>query len=299
VTTRNGLVADVLLSLSGYLSDQELMGTLTGAVTSSATTFTVAGSAFPDGVGFNPGLVEVGDELMQVRSIDTGTGVFSNVIRGMHGTTPTAWPPGTIVRDNPRIPTAKVYAEINNALREVYPQLYGIGSYEFPTTGGLLTYDLPATVTGVLSVRWQTRGPSGVWMPSRRWQYTPTAPGVSASGRQLTVFDVPTVSNVQVVTQETPGEFTSDTAFDVTTKLPAFCQETVVLGAAFRCANYLDAGRVAERTAEGDLMGQQGTQFVSGTKYATHLYAMYQERLKAAAARLAAEYQVGTLHYQM
>jgi hypothetical protein len=302
MTTKSSLVEEVLLNLAGYLTDQELVGTLASGLTPSTATFTVNGAVFPDGAGFQPGLAEVGDELVYVQQVNRSTGSFSGVLRGFRGTTAFNWPSGTLVRANPRVPRISVVRNINDTLRSLFPRLYAVSMYEFTMSGGQATYNLPANVTDVLSVQWSVPGSSQYWQPSRRWQFNPNAPTVSGTGRQLTVWDAQVSRTVQVVVKQTPGEFdeTSGTNEDYTTAtgLPEWTREVVSLGAAFRAVNYMDAGRVAERTVEGDWMGSQGGQTaVSAQKLAAHLFAMFNERMKAAEERLRAENNVGSVHF--
>ena len=302
MTYRDDLVEEVLLNLSGFLTDQELIGTLAGNIVSNAATFTVTGSVFADGAtGFQPGIAEIGNELVYVGNVAPATGVFSLVSRGFRGTTAAAWVAGTQVRANPRVPRISVVRAINDTLQSLYPRLYGVNSTEFTASGSVMTYDLPATTVDVLKCSWQVPGPSGFWPTIRRWRFDPNASTSSATGKQVTIWEGMSGRKVQVVVRQTPGQFSLAAAtnedYTTATNLPEWTKEVVTLGAAFKIMSFMDAGTVSERTAEGALMGSQGGSGVSAQKLAAHLYAMYQERLTNAESQLRATHDVGTVHY--
>ena len=54
MSSRDEMVDEVLLNLAGYLTDQELVGTLASTIGPTDSSFVVNGSVFPDGVGFQP-----------------------------------------------------------------------------------------------------------------------------------------------------------------------------------------------------------------------------------------------------
>ncbi len=302
MANRNDLVDEVLLSLAGYLTDQELLGTTASSLTASATSFTVTGSVFPDGSGFQPGLAEIDGELVYVGSVNPGTGAFTNVIRGYGGTTAATHTIDSVVRANPRIPKIKVVRAINDTLDEVYPRLYGVSETQFASVDNVVAYDIPATAVDVLAVAFQEPDLASAWRRSNRWEFVANASTESATGKQILVGDAWSGCDIHVTYAKAPETFSevwaTNEAFSTATGLPDWCREVITLGATYKIAAFMDAGRIAERTAEGDLLAQQSP-IGQGQKLSQHLYALYQERLSRAELRLRATYDVGAIHYKM
>lgn len=301
MANRDDLVEEVLLSLAGYLTDQELIGTLSAPVGASDTTFTVTGSVFADGSGFQPGVAELGNELIYVGAVNPTTGVFSNVIRGFRGTTAAAWSAGSQVRANPRVPRAKVIRAVNDTLDEVFPRLYAVDGDQFASTGGVTAYDIPADAVDVLSVGFQGTTASD-YRASKFWQFVANPSDESVTGKQVQVGDFWSGADIHVVYAKAPEKFSeaagTNEDFTTATGLPDWCREVVTLGAAYKVMAFLDAGRIAERTAEGDLLAMQSP-IGTAQKLSQHLFALYQERLSRAEARLRQQYDVGSVHYKM
>ena len=303
MSSRNDLVDEVLLNLAGYLTDQELLGTLSEELPSNGIwTGSVAGSVFTDAAhsGFRPGLVEIGSELVYVRQVNPETGDFGGLLRGLYGTTPTTWPEGTLVRDNPRVPRHRVVRALNDTIDDLYPRLYGVGEVQVESSPLVTAYDLPADVADVLGVAVQEPGIASAWRPSRRWRFVANAPTESATGKCVQVLDAWHGADVHVTYAKRPSAFSevsgTDEDFTVATGLPSWCREVVTLGAAAKIAAFLDAGRVGERTAEGDLLAQVSP-VGAALKLSQHLFALFSERLQSAELRLRAQTDVGTVHY--
>ncbi len=301
--TRNDLVEEVLLMCGGFLGDQELVGTLSGSLTDSATTFTVTGSVFGDGAvsGFQPGVIEVDHELMYVGAVNPSTGVFSNVIRGFRGTTAATHASAAMVRDHPRVPRIQVVRAINQTLAGLFPRVYGVAEQETAYTNMVYAYDIPATAVNVLGVAIQEPDIASGWHRSRRWSFVSNATTESTTGKQVFVADAWVGSTIHVTYAKAPGTFSEASGtnedFATVTFLPEWCRELVVLGAAYRLIGLLDAGRLAERTAEGDLLAQQSPTG-GAQKLGAFLYAQFQERLASAELQLRAQYDVGSVHYE-
>lgn len=302
MANRDDLVEEVLLSVAGYLTDQELIGVTAGSIGPSDSSFTVSGSVFPDGSGFQPGLAEVGSELVYVGAVNPSTGVFSGVIRGFRGTAAGSWGAGTQVRANPRVPRVKVVRAINDTLDECYPRLYGVAETEIAQSGTATSYDVPADCAEVLAVALQTPGKVSAWRRSYRWDFVANATSDSVTGKQIQVGDAWTGCTIHVTYAKAPSQFSEASGtnqdYVTATGLPVWTREVVTLGAAYKIVSFLDAGRIAERTAEGDLLAQQAP-IGQAQKLSEHLYSLYQNRLDSTEARLRSQYDVGSVHYRM
>lgn len=286
------LIEEVLLDLEGYIEDQDVFGTLHASIASGDLTFTIDGAVFPDGSGFSPGILEIGDELVYVQAINKATGIATGVLRGWRGTTATAWPAGTLVRNNPRFPRIAVKRAINNTLKAMYPRVYAIKSTEFMCQAARIRYDLPADVAEVLDVSWSVPGPTRSWENVRRWDFDRNAPSVTASGRALEIVDALPGRTVQVTYQAEPAALSNLTdEFTTVTGLPDWCEEIVVIGACWRLIQHLDAGTVGTRTAEQRLINGQ-VPIGSGVQIAKQYAQMFELRMEQAAERLRQDHDV-------
>lgn len=290
-TALGDLIEEVLLNLEGYIEDQDVFGTLHAAVTNSALTFQVDGAVFPDGSGFSPGIVELGDELVYVQAVDRATGVFSGCLRGWRGSTAVAWPAGTLVRNNPRFPRLSVKRAINDTLESLYPRVYSVKTTEFTYQGSRLTYDLPADCREVVDVSWLEPGASRKWVQARRWAFDRDSASSSATGRTLELYDASPGRTVKVTYEAEPTTLTLLADLFSATGLPSWCKEIVVLGACWRLLANLDAGNVGSRAAEQRLVNGQAP-LGSGVQVAKQFAQMFELRLQAAEARLRQEHDV-------
>lgn len=299
--TRDDLVEEVLMNMGGYLGDQELIGSIAAGLNNTATSFTVAGSVFGDSSvsGFQPGVIEVGSELIYVGAVNPSTGVFSNCIRGFRGTTAATHAANVVVRDHPRVPRLRVIRAINETLSTLHPRVYGVATDQ-SALADYTIFELPSTAVDVLDVSLVTPLNPNEWKKSRRWKYVAYAPEVT-SGKCVQVFDAWSDGEVQVTYSKQAGTFSEASGtnedFATATGLPEWVREVVVLGASYRVAGYLDAGKIAERTAEGDLLAQQSP-IGQGQKLAGFFYAQFQEALAAAEQRLRSLNDVGGMHYE-
>jgi len=297
--TRDDLIEEILLNFGGYMNDQELMGTLAQPIVASTTSFRVNGSVFGDDAqaGFQPGVIEIGTELIYVGKINPDTGDFTDCIRGFRGSKATSHSVGSAVRDHPKVPRLRVVRAINECLSSVHPKLYAIRQMDFDWVSNGV-FELPAGTTQVNSVGLQNPNRDGERRRSRRWQFVHADPGV-VSGRSVRVYDLWPHAKVTVQFGAQAGRFEEDANgdFEQTTGLPEWCREVVVNGAAYRIAGYLDAGLIAERTAEGDLLAAQSP-IGQGEKLSTYFFSQYQLALADAEVRLKSLEDVGGVHYE-
>lgn len=286
MTALGDLIEEVLLDLEGFIEDQDIFGTLHANVAAGDLTFTLDGAVWPDGSGFSPGILEVGDELVYVQAIDKTTGVCSGVLRGWRGTTATAWPAGTLVRNNPRFPRVAVKRAINHTLRAMYPRVFAVKSTEFTCQASRIRYDLPADAREVLDVSWSAPGPTRQWVPVRRWDFDRNAPVSSATGRAIELIDALPGRTIQVTYQAEPAPLSAlADDFETVTGLQSWAQEIVVLGACWRLVAHLDAGTVGTRTAEQRLINGQ-VPMGAGVQVAKQYAQMFELRMNEAAERL-------------
>jgi hypothetical protein len=289
VTTLSDIVEEVLLDLEGYIEDQDVFGVLRAGISAESTSIDIDGSAFPDGSGFSPGIIEIGDELVYVQSVDKATGNVTALKRGWRGTTAQGWTAGTLVRNAPRLPKVSIKRAINDTLLNFYPRVYVIKTYEFSAQGSRITYDMPADCREVVDVAWSLPGPSRKYQQVRRWQFDRNAPSASTTGRSIEVYDTLPGRTVKVTYEAEAIPFTNLTDDWSVTGLPVWLRELAVLGACARVLMNVDAGAIGARSAEQRLINANfpvGT----GSTIARQYMQLFETRMQAAEERLRQEY---------
>jgi hypothetical protein len=289
MTKLEDMIEEVLLNLEGFVGDQDVYGTLSDDLTTSTMEFVVNGATYPDGSGFSTGMVEIGTELVYVQEIDRTTGEFSGVLRGFRGTTPVAWPAGTLMRNNPRFPRHAVIRAINDTIKSLYPKLFAVKKREITIQGSVTQYDMPADTLGILSVQILMPGASKLWVRSSRWSFDTTGGSNTATGKAINIFDAASGRPVQIVYTAEPSALEIGDDFTAITGLPDWIRETVIFGACWRLSSFVDSARVAATSAEQTLLQGQ-SQVGSGTNLAKYFLGMFQQRLLESEARIKREY---------
>jgi hypothetical protein len=278
------LVDETLIALSGYTQRQDQATYLTVAMTDSQTTLVVA-----DASALSRGLIEVGDELMWVDSFDraTSTATLAPYGRGFRSTQKSPHSIGDRVTVSPSFPKDIIRKQINNSVSGVFPSLFGIYYTTFNFISSQNTYELPSEADEILQVTWQTTGPSQEWLPVRQYAINKNAyVGTFNTGKTISIYDgIVPGRTVHVVYSRQPEEMLlSGDDFEDVTKLPSYAKESVVLGAAYRMASFMDVGRLPSQAAEVDQIDQQSPVGSGGT-VTRALFQLYQQRLAVATAR--------------
>jgi hypothetical protein len=256
--------------------------------------------ALASGDNIGKGILEIDDELIHIDSVDRSdrSAVISPFGRGYRGTTAAAHTVNTKVTFAPSFPRISVKRAINDTLRAVYPNVYGVASHTFTFNASQNTYSLPVAAETVLAVSWDSIGPSGEWIPIRRWRHDPMAATVDYSnGNTITLNEaIVPGRTVQVVYAKTPTPLSADAdVFTTTTGLEESSRDLIVYGASYRMASFLDPGRLTFTSPEAD-QNDQTRPFGSGTSTARYLLALYQQRLQEETNRLNGKYPV-RVHY--
>jgi len=288
VTTFKDLVDEVVIRVSGYTQRQDQATYLMQAVTDTAAsdTYSTADPYYQikvqDGTSLSRGMIEIDDELIWIDNFDqvNNIGYVSPDGRGYRGTMVSEHKSGTRVTINPSYPRSVVQKEINNAITGVYPDLFGVYYTTFPFVAARNTYPLPSEALNVLACSWQTIGPSKEWLPVRRWRIDKTANIASFStARTLSVYDgIVPGRTVQVIYSKKPTELYLNSDDFTDSGLDESTRETIILGASYRIAAYLDAPRVTGMSVEADALDQSNPSG-AGTQVSRYLFAQYKERL--------------------
>ena len=295
MTTFSDLTEEVLINLEGFTMRQDRTTYLTAALTNSGLSMALASG---DNIG--KGILEIDDELIHIDSVDRSdrSAVISPFGRGYRGTTAAAHTINTKVTFAPTFPRISIKRAINDTLRAIYPNVYGVASTTFTFNASQNTYQLPAAAETILAVSWDSIGPSGEWLPIKRWRHDPMANSTDfANGNSITLNEpILPGRTVQVVYTKTPTALSSDAdVFTTVTGLEETSRDLIVYGASYRMASFLDPGRLTFTSPEADA-NDQTRPFGSGTSTARYLYSLYQQRLQEETNRLNGKYPV-RVHY--
>ena len=294
-STFANLVDEVLLNLNGYTMRQDRTTHLTVDLDDSALVLNL-GSV----TNIGKGVVEIDDELIWLDSYDrvSSSATAAPYGRGYQGTTAASHTTNTKVTISPTFPKLSIKRAINDTIRAVFPQLYGIDRTTFSLTATQSTYSLPAGVDNVLGVSWDTPGPTGEWMPVKQWRHDKMANSTAyATGQTISVYDRITPGRtVQVTYSKEPTTLVNNNdVFETITGLPSSVKDVIVYGASYRLASFIDPGRLTFTSAEAD-QADTKLQYGSGSNAARFMLALYQQRLVEEAGKLRDQFPV-RIHY--
>jgi len=287
MATFGTMTDEVCRKLAGFTLRQDRQTHLTAAVSTTATSITVASAQ-----NISTGIIQIDDELMYVDSYDRVGGTISipPYGRGYNGTVASNHTVGSRVIVSPTFPYVDVKDAINETIQSTFPDLYTTGVYTFSFSPSVSTYALPDEVETVLGVSYQTTGPSKEWLPVRGYRIDPMAnTGTFNSRNSISLYSgVESGRTVQVFYTAAPTVMdANDDDFEVVTGLPASCKDVIVLGAAARLASFIDPGRLTFGSAEADQQSQiAGRAYGAGTNASKYLLALYDKRLSEEARKL-------------
>jgi len=287
VTTLSEMIDEVLINLSGYTYQQDRSTYLTAAVTtltSPSSSPTILSLASTDSVG--KGVLEVGEELMWVDNFDriANTATVAPYGRGYLGTDASTAAVDTKVTISPIFPRYVVKKAINDTIRAVGTQLMVIKQTTFTFNAAQSTYDLSnLNIESILTVMWQSVGPSLEWIRVSRYDFDPLAEsGYWGAGSQtITLRDHITPGRtVKIMYVTQPEAFTSNSqTFTTQTGYPESARDVITLGAGYRLLAYLDPARASQISPQADEIDAKRP-FGSSNNATRQLFALYQQRLR-------------------
>lgn len=289
MSTYAELTEDTLSYLYGFTTIQDQATYLTADIDDNDLTLSVA-----DGSSLSRGAVEIGNETVWIDSVDTTTNVATvpPYGRGYRGSTAAAHTSGSRVASSPLFPRRLIAKALNEAIRSVYPTLFGVGSTTFTFNPAITTYALPAGAQSILSVTWESIGPSREWMPIRRYSIDSSADTVAfPTGASVSLYDaIVPGRTVSVTYAKVPTALSADgDDFATVTGLPASSEDVIRLAAAARMVPFLDAPHMSGLTAEADYSSNQNPVGAAAT-LGRFLLQNYKLRLDEEASRLQALY---------
>jgi hypothetical protein len=302
-TTLTDLINEVQINLAGYTYQQDRATHLTSAVTtttSSSASPTILSLGSTENLG--KGVVEIDEELLWVDSFDrvANTATVSPYGRGYLGTTAATHTLDTKVTISPTFPRYVVKKAINDTINAAGSSIFAAKVTTFTFNAAQTTYDFDGlNIQNVLTIMWQSVGPSQEWIPVRRWSWDSKADATAfgATAQTVTIGDYITPGRtVKVVYATDPVSFTTNAQdFSTQTGLPESCKDLIILGASYRLLTYLDparAGQVSPQADETDAKRPYGSS-QTATK---QLYALYTQRLNEETQRQQNLYPI-RVHY--
>jgi hypothetical protein len=302
-TTLTDLINEVQINLAGYTYQQDRATHLTSAVTtltSPSSSPTVLSLGSTENLG--KGIVEIDEELLWVDSFDrvANTATVSPYGRGYLGTTAATHTADTKVTISPTFPRYVIKKAINDTINAAGSSIFAAKVTTFTFNAAQTTYDFDGlNMQNILTIMWQSVGPSQEWIPVRRWSWDSKADATAfgASAQTVTIGDYITPGRtVKVVYATDPEPFTTNSQdFSTQTGLPNSCKDVIVLGASYRLLTYLDPARAAQVSPQADETDSKRPYGASQTA-TKQLYALYTQRLNEETQRQQTLYPI-RVHY--
>ena len=290
-TTLTNMIDEVAVNLAGYTFQQDRSTYLKTAVTtttSSSASPLILSLGSTDSVG--KGVVEIDEELMWVDSYDriANTATVAPYGRGYLGTDPATHSADVRVAISPTFPRFNVKRAINDTIRSLGASIFAVKSTTFTFNAAVSTYAFAnLNVKNILTVTWQSIGPSKEWIPLRKWDFdsiaNPEAFGYVSGTDQvqtITLGEAPISGRTVKVTYATdPVAFTTNAQdYATQTGLPESTRDVVILGAAYRLLSFLDPARATQVSPQADETDSKRPYGASQTA-TKQLYALYSQRL--------------------
>jgi hypothetical protein len=279
MTTLDNLIDDVQLDLAGFTYRQDRATYLVTAATSSDLIINVATT---DNIA--KGIIEIDDEMMWVDSYDrqANTVTIAPFGRGYNGTTPVAHAVSAKVVITPTFPRQVVKRAVNDTIGAVYPKVFATGSTGVSFLASRTTYAVPADAIQILSMAWQSVGPTKEWLPIRQWRWDPIAyPSAFPTGKTVSIYDnVLPGRTMNIIYAKLPTALVNNADdFEGISGLPTSMRDVIIYGAAWRLSSYLDPARNSITTPASDELDTKRP-YGTGTTVTRNLQALYLQRLE-------------------
>jgi hypothetical protein len=290
------MINEVSMNLSGYTLTQDrstyLRTAVTGTTSSSASPTTLSlGST--ENVG--KGIVEIDEELFWIDTYDRigNTATVAPYGRGYLGTTAATHALDAKVTIAPTFPRFSIKRAINDTIKGLSGILFAADTTTITYSSAVSTYRLPTTGTSlgirnILSVAYESLGPSKEWIPIRSWRLDSNANSTAFTSEQtISIYDMITSGRtIQIVYSKDPTSFaelatlalTNAQVFTTQTGLPESCRDLVITGSIYRLLANLDPARAAMVSAQADETDSKRP-YGSSQSLTRQIYALYTQRL--------------------
>jgi hypothetical protein len=287
--TLSDMINEVSMNLSGYTLTQDrstyLRTAVTGTTSSSASP-TVLSLGSTENVG--KGIVEIDEELFWIDTYDRigNTATVAPYGRGYLGTTAATHALDAKVTISPTFPRFSIKRAINDTIKGLSGILFAADTTTIIYSSAVSTYRLPTTgnslgIRNILSVAYESVGPSKEWIPIRSWRFDANANATSFTSEQtISIYDMITSGRtIQIVYSKDPTAFTANSeVFTTQTGLPDSCRDLVVTGSIYRLLANLDPARAAMVSAQADETDSKRP-YGSSQSLTRQIYALYTQRL--------------------
>lgn len=286
----SSLVSEITDVMKSYVREQDQVTSLSGAINTSVTSFNVA-----DGTRVSKGLIEIDDEMMQVKSVDsTGVVTLETWGRAQMGSTAASHSDGVKVTTAPVYPRVRVTSVLSDVVQECFPNLYGVLETTLDANAATVGYDLPSNCHHVLTVEHKPPGPSDAWQHVQVWRQV-----LSTGTPELNIWSsvTPGTANVRVLYARTPpGQLALTDDLETTYGYTASHRGVFVLGAVARLLAFTETSRIQATTLEahGRSESVPAGAAVSASRF---MYQLYRQRLEDEARQLQLRYPV-VVHFQ-
>lgn len=283
------MINEVSMNLSGYTLIQDRATYITTDVANTPSTIAapiVLKLASSDNLG--KGIVEINEELFWVDNYDRlgNTATISPYGRGYLGTARAAHTAGDKVTISPVFPRFAIKRAINDTISAIGSSIFAADTTTITYTSAVSAYRLPTTgnsldIRNILSVAYQSIGPSKEWIRIRNWRFDGNANATAFTSEQtISIYDpITSGRTVQIVYSTDPVPLTDNTdIFTTKTKLPASCKDLVVLGATYRLLSNLDPARASMISPQADETDAKRP-YGSSQSITRQVYTLFNQRL--------------------
>lgn len=285
--TLSEMIDEVIINLAGYTFQQDRSTYLRNAIsttTSSSASPLIVSLGSTENVG--KGVIEIDEELMWVDSFDriANTATVAPYGRGYLGSTAATHAADVKVTISPTFPRSSVKRSINDTIRSLGASIFAVKSTSFTFNAAQSTYAFnDLNIKNIITVSWESIGPTKEWVPIRRWDFDSTADATAfgASAQTITLGEAPIPGRtVRIVYATDPVTFTLNSQdYATQTGLPESTRDVVILGAAYRLLSYLDPARAAQTSPQADETDAKRP-YGASQSATKQLYALYSQRLQ-------------------
>jgi len=287
--TLSDMINEVSMNLSGYTLTQDRSTYLRSSVAATASSSAspiVLSLGSTENVG--KGIVEVDEELFWIDTYDRigNTATVAPYGRAYLGTTLATHAADAKVTIAPTFPRFSIKRAINDTIKGLSGILFAADTTTITYSSAVSTYRLPTTgnslgIRNILSVAYESVGPSKEWIPIRSWRLDSNANATSFTSEQtISIYDMITSGRtIQIVYSKDPTAFTTNAeVFTTQTGLPDSSRDLVVLGATYRLLSNLDPARAAMVSPQADEVDSKRP-YGSSQSLTRNIYALYTQRL--------------------
>ena len=285
------LFGEMVEETSGYLRsfvrDQEISTHLTKAITGAPGEGKIV---VADAGVVSRGRIQIDDELIWVDKVDRNGSALEvpPYGRGMDGTTPADHEVGKRVIVAPLYPRKFLKDTLNQTIRQIGAQLYGVEQLTLPTNIRDFKYELPGYVRDVLTVMVSNgqRYDEPVYL--RDWTFDKSAPlNLSQTGKALYLYDDwwDVNQTLTITVSRDPLTLTWDFQPFSDTFLPKSAEDIPILGAAARLLATADSADIQTRAVEANTLDSK-VSASAAQQQSKYLQALFMQRLDEERLRL-------------